>query len=120
MGTTAQTTVKYTAPFTTSQATALRSRITQNAIIYRADIEAIRSAMFAIGHTHDITDTVIKHDVGNIDGGTTYTANAKTNRTDPVGSLSSLGTTISHLEINTMNTCLAGWKTHKHTFTDYY
>jgi hypothetical protein len=119
MGTTAQTTVKYTAPFTTSQATALRTRITQNAIIYRADIEAIRSAMFAIGHAHDITDTVIKHDVGNVDGGTTYTANAKTNRTDPVG-FTSLDTVVRATEINTMNGCCQGWKTHKHTFTDYY
>jgi hypothetical protein len=120
MSNVSRTTVKFTAPFTTSQATALRNRITAGAIIYRADIEAIRSAMFAIGHQHDITDQIIKHDVGNVDGGTTETSAAKTNRTDPTGSLSSLDASIKASDINTMNACCTGWKTHKHTWTDYY
>lgn len=120
MSNVSRTTVKYTAPFTTSQATALRTRITSGSLIYRADIDAIRSAIFAIGHQHDITDQVIKYDTGNVDGGSTVTANAKTDRTDPVGSLPSLDTQIKASDINTMNTACTGWKTHKHTWTDYY
>jgi len=120
MGSVARTSGSYTAPFTTSQATALRSRITVGAIIYRADIEAIRSAMFAIGHIHTITDQIIKFDTGNKSGGTTETANAVTNRTDPVGSLGSLDTRVKASDINTMNACCNGWKSHKHTWTDNY
>jgi len=120
MGSLARTTVKYTAPFTSSQATALRGRITPGAIIYRADIEAIRSALFSIGHLHDITDQVIKFDVGNRNGGTSEIANAKTNRTEPSETLASLNTTIKASEINTMNACATGWKSHSHTFNDYY
>jgi hypothetical protein len=120
MGSVLRTTVKYTAPFTTSQATAIRGRITPNAIIYRADIDALRSAMFAIGHQHDIKDQIIKADVGNVNGGTTETANAKTAATAATGSLPSLDTVIRWREINTMNACCTAWKTHNHTWTDYY
>ena len=120
MGSILRTSVKYTAPFTTSQATAIRGRVTSGAIIYRADIEAIRSAMFAIGHQHDITDQVIKYDIGNKDGGTTAVANAATARTDPVGSLTTLDTVVRASEINTMNACCVGWKTHRHSWTDNY
>jgi hypothetical protein len=120
MGSIARTTVKYTAPFTTSQATAIRGRITSGAIIYRADIEAIRSAMFAIGHQHDITDQVIKFDIGNKNGGTTEVANAKTAATLATGSLTTIDTVVKWREINTMNACCRAWQTHNHTWTDNY
>lgn len=120
MGSLLRTTVKYTAPFTTSQATALRTRITSGQIIYRADIEAIRSAMFAIGHQHDITDQVIKYDIGNKDGGTTAVASAKTAVRAATGSLSAVDTRILATDINTMNACCRAWQTHSHPWTDNY